>query len=110
MEAVLTKYLNCEDDSEGLVSVLLHLTPVETAVMNPHTSDGEVGPHQRHPGVPPDLDPPGSEDPVTFLPEHHRALVLAELGDGTVQLETGANLYLDDSSLANNPVLSPLII
>ena len=111
MSAVLTEYLDCMEDSQGLVRVLLHLAPVQPAVVNPHAGDGEVRPHQRHPRVPPHLDTPGCEDSVTFLPEHHRprALGLSQLGHRAVQLQGGANLYLDDLALSNNPVL-PVII
>ena len=97
MSAVLTEYLDCVEDSQGLVSVLLHLAPVQPPVMDAHPGDGEVRPHQLHPRVPPDLDPPGSEDPVAFLPEHHRpctALSLAQLAHWAVQLQGGANLHL----------------
>ena len=97
------------DHSERLVCVLLHLAPVQTPVMDPGLSDGEVRPHERHPGVPPDLDPPGCQDPVTFLPEHDSPRPLAELGDGAVQVESGPHLHLDHSALANNPVLAVII-
>ena len=79
---------------EGLVSVLLHLAPVQTSVMDSNLGDGQVSPDQRHPRVPPDFDAPRGQDSVSFLPEHDSARPLAQLGHGAVQVEAAADLDL----------------